>query len=180
MVTALQAPESVPRCIAALRSRRLQEASLGAGGHGEPLNTYFVLACAICGCEENSVRGFKTATDWGGKQIEILVSPLTLVCGACGHAALFFDSETDGYDPEACGTNMNIRGEGEEGLAACGCGHTRFADVTCHFAYPDDLPEMEEVQSGELKAENLFTWFKVHGRCVSCSEANTIADFECA
>jgi hypothetical protein len=169
---------NVPRCIGAFRARRLND--IVGGGHGESLNSSFLLACPGCGGEQHTVRGYITEVERGGRMTRIFVNALRLACDGCTFTAKFFDSDTDGYDPEACSTSSSIREEGEEGLAVCSCGHTHFAAVTCHFAFPDDLTDMEEVQHGTLKAENLFTWFKVGGRCAACGETAMIADFECA
>jgi hypothetical protein len=170
--------EKVPRCIAAFDVSPSKNSNSNRGGHGEPLNSAFVLACPKCGGQEHAVNGYRATSEWDSS--EVFISPLTLVCSACGFAAAFFDTATDGYDPEACNVSTLMRAEGVEGPATCACGGTRFAAVTCRFSYPDDLGELQEVQEGELAAENLFTWFSVEGRCLSCNKPMTIADFECA
>ena len=171
---------NIPRCLERFRTGITGVPETAGGGHGEPYNTHFGIICPDCGAKIHSVIGHKSTIEEFGESLTIYTNPLSLRCLQCGYAAVAFDSTQHGYDAEACDFRWQNDDPGPMEDAACSCAATAFEPVICQFSYTDDLFEMDEVIAGGLKAENLFTWFKIIGKCKSCGKVQLIAEHECA
>jgi hypothetical protein len=143
----------------------------------EHVNPVFWLLCP-CGCDSHSILGHY----WRNPDcysVLVFVSPLALVCSACGKVTELFDSDKHGYDAEIGAVPTNYRGTGKRSQFACKrCGPRAF-QVFARFEYPDDLL-VRSADDFRGREQDLFHWFSVVGKCSACGRFTEITDFECA
>ena len=169
-----------PRCLDPFRTIGTERPAIRLDGHGEPLNSFFLLGCSHCGGSAFSARGRVFLDDSSNPPKELFDNPVSLICSGCGRSDQLFDSMNDGYDPEACDFHYD-KGVRKECEFLCPCGNgADFSRLLVRFEYPGDLFEMTEVESGKLRAENLFSWFTLVANCPGCGQVVQIEDCECA
>jgi hypothetical protein len=169
-----------PRCISELHSKATHRPPAPFDGHGEPLNSYFDLACPKCAAAGFIASGRYCFIDTGQGVREFFCEPITLTCAGCGRSSPIFDPKTDGYDAEACDFG-GVPTEGRSSDFVCSCGSKGgMSQVVARFEYPGDLFEMDIVEDGSRRAENLFSWFSLVGVCKQCEHWVEIFEHECA
>jgi hypothetical protein len=166
-----------PRCVAGFTARPAVLPRVVFDGHGEDLNTVFLLACT-CGHEHHYVLGHY----WRNPEFNnvlVFLSPLALRCASCGKVTELIDTDRHGYDAEIGAIVATKRGEGERAECQCeACGPQAF-QVCVRFEYSDYLFDRDFAES-RGKEQELFSWFSVVGKCPGCSRLLSITDFECA
>ena len=143
-------------------------------GHGEEWNPLFALSCQ-CGQSEFHVEGFQVEDPDG----PLFLSPMAVRCTSCGKTTPLLDTDVHGYDAELGHGSSTRRAEGLPGRFRCGGCLGDRSSLFMRFEYTQDLFD-GSLDDVAVAKEDLFTWVTAVGRCSSCHELNTIADFECA
>jgi hypothetical protein len=184
-----------PRCLAGFTARPAELLGVEFDGHvsmsqfkfdapggvtihaPEHTNPLFALSCR-CGGIRHYVHCHRWANPDFRNQV-VTLSPLDLECAACGTITPLLDTDAHGYDAELGHGTATARAQGERVVFECvSCGRQPI-EAFVRFEYPDylfdgDFPEFAG------RAQELFTWFNLVGRCSGCSQVLPIADFECA
>jgi len=90
------------------------------------------------------------------------------------------DTAIHGYDAELGHGSATMRGQGTRDELECGgCDLKKEFQIFVRFEYPDDLfgDDFKDMQS---RQQDLFTWFSLVAKCVSCCSMLPVADYECA
>lgn len=187
--------EHPPRCIAGLVARPAALPGVEFDGHPsisqlnievppratieapEHINPVFSLFCR-CGGSRHYVYCYRWVNPDFNNEV-VTLSPLDLECIACGVTTPLLDTDIHGYDSELGHDSASVRAKGERVVFEClTCGRQPL-EAFVRLEYPDDLFD-GDFPEFESRAQDLFTWFSLVGRCSQCLKLLAVADFECA
>ena len=142
---------------------------------------FFAVACR-CGGDTFTVLGHVYREKLLG--IARLTDAATLICGGCGRRAVAFDPALHGFDVELDHFPAPGPTVGDLQDCACpACARTSFT-LVARFQYPAEVAEHRlppgAPGGSQPRAEDLFSYFSLLGRCAGCEEWTTLQSVECA
>lgn len=142
---------------------------------------FFAVACR-CGGDLFTVHGHVYRERFLG--IERISGAATLICGACGRKAVAFDPAIHGFDVEIDHFPAPGPTVGELQDFGCpACARTSFT-LVARFQYPANVTHHRwppgKPGGRRPRAEDLFSYFSLLGRCSGCNEWTTLQSTECA
>jgi hypothetical protein len=143
----------------------------------EHINPIFALSCH-CHSKHHLVHCYRWVNEDFNNAV-VTLSPLALECAACKKVTELLDTDIHGYDAELGHGSTTVRAEGDLIVYECAnCGQQAL-EAFVRFEYPDDL--LDGSFSDLIgREQDLFSWFTLVGKCRTCSNMLTVADFECA
>lgn len=174
----------VPRCLRSFDARPAIDPGVELDAVIDAWENRFLALACRCGGEALTVLAI-VQPHWYLKA-PVARGPLSIGCSKCRRDKAAFDPAAHGFDAEL-GHFPDRRKyvEAPVRYACPGCGKTEFA-LVARFQYPDSVlapPRDGAPVPGtgrRARAEDLFSYFTLLGRCRGCGAWATIASVECS
>lgn len=162
----------LPRLLSGFSTELVRHAPLQGGGHGEPIQIDYSIAC-VCG---GGISQISVTAD--GSDSENRTFLVSAKCRKCDSEQVIFDLQRHGYDAENGAPYAVTHVEAYE----IGLSNDDLLVVSLYYTDDGFSDEREAFARGELadgpRPEDCFTWIRFTRMNTSGTES--LLDFECA